>query len=97
MANGTDKWSSRKYKTAWYLTTLTTLAFIGPHIASLFLEDGCSSTCLIDGAQWLTFLFGIWGIYFGANVAEKHTKFVSKDTSIEIQNKDPLADDKDGE
>lgn len=84
-------WTSRKYRTAWYLTTLATTALIGPFVTSFFIQGTCIE--LISGAQWLTFLFGIWGIYFGANVAEKHTVFQSKDTKLEITSKDPLADD----
>jgi hypothetical protein len=101
MANGNDKWSSRKYRTAWYLTALSTITLTGPYVASLFLNIGtCES--LITGSQWLTFLFGIWGIYFGANIAEKHGMFTNGNdkkavTKTEKINTDPLADDNEGE
>lgn len=84
-------WSSRKYRTAWYLTALATTALLGPYAAGFLVNGACKS--LIDGGQWLTFLFGIWGIYFGANVAEKHLVFQSKDSKLEITDKDPLADE----
>jgi hypothetical protein len=62
-------WDSRKYRTAWYLTALSTGILIVP----LFIDKE-----IITGYQYLTFLFGIWGIYFGANVAEKANIFKDK-------------------
>jgi hypothetical protein len=70
-----EGWDSRKYKTAWLLTTLTTIALIGPHLASYIVGPMTPYESIITGSQWLTFLFGIWGIYFGANVAEKSYLF----------------------
>lgn len=84
-------WSSRKYKTAWYLTALTTITLAVPYAVSIFIQ-GVEG--LITGAQWLTFLFGIWSIYFGANVAEKAKIFQEPPQK---KTTDLLADDKDGE
>lgn len=90
-----NNWSSRKYRTAWLLTALSTITLTGPYIASLFLNVG---TCeaLITGSQWLTFLFSIWGIYFGANILERHQAFRSK-KQTKITNSDPLMDDNSNE
>jgi hypothetical protein len=96
MANGNGAWTSRKYRTGWYLTTLSTLVLIAPFVSGFFMKGACTE--IIDGAQWLTFLAVLWGAYFGANVAEKHMVFQSKDSKVEIVTSDPEPDPlKDGE
>jgi len=97
MANENNAWTSRKYRTGWYLTLLSTVVLIAPFVSGFFLASACTE--LIDGAQWLTFLAVLWGAYFGANVAEKHMVFQSKDTKVEIVTSIPSQIDppKDGE
>lgn len=73
-------WSSRKYRTAWYLTTLTTLVTLAPAIGSLC---GAQIEKVVDGYQWLTFLAVLWGAYMGFNVAEKHNIFNKQSTQVE--------------
>ena len=90
MAKESNSWSSRKYRTGWYLTLLTTAALVAPFVTGLFIKEACTE--LISGGQWLTFLAVLWGAYFGANVAEKHMVFQSKDARVEIIEKDPLKD-----
>jgi len=87
MAVGQEAWTSRKYRTAWYLTALSTVALVGPFVASFLVSGACTE--LIDGAQWLTFLAVLWGTYFGANVAEKHGMFKQQTPTTRTPRPDP--------
>lgn len=73
-------WSSRKYRTAWYLTILTTLVTLAPAVGDLFKID---IDVVVDGYQWLTFLAVLWGAYMGFNVAEKHNIFNRSSDKVE--------------
>lgn len=74
-------WSSRKYRTAWYLTVLFSGLLVVPGLASLFITlfvEQMEFTLLPVG-YYVTLVAGIWGIYFGANLTEKLSAFQPKE------------------
>ena len=71
-------WSSRKYRTAWYLTWLLTFLLLAPPLASFMLAvfTGIKmSFSIIPAEDFIYFLAGIWFVYFGTNLAEKTAIF----------------------
>jgi hypothetical protein len=62
-----DKYSSRKYRSAWGLTWLTTTLLV----ASWLIPSFIPITTPFIPAEWITIIMFVWGSYFAANVASK--------------------------
>ena len=72
-----DKWTSRKYKSVWYLTWLFTGLLVIPRLITL-LDCLFKIPCSIDIMpvdSYVTFMIAIWLGYSAANVTAKHKAF----------------------
>jgi Flp pilus assembly protein TadB len=72
-----DKWDSRKYRSAWGLTWLVTALLVVPWLVNAIFA--MTLTALISANVWSMVVMAVWGTYFAANVAEKHSAFVPDD------------------
>jgi len=77
-------WTSRKYRTAWYLTLLFTLLMVIPAFATLVfaLVGEAITFTLMPVAYYVPFITVIWSAYFGANVMEK--RFFGRKPDIDM-------------
>ena len=83
-------WSSRKYRSAWYLTAMFTFFTMIPGIVSFIASMVTGKVInfeLVPVGYYVTLVGLIWGVYFGANVLEKLPSLKQKNT-IQIENVD---------
>ena len=72
------KRGNRKLRVAWLLTVLTTIMLVIPSLGTALsgLAGWTFSWTLVGEGTWAAVLTLVWGAYFGANVAEKHSSFI---------------------
>ena len=69
---------NRKLKVAWSLTVLVTMMLVVPSLGTALsgLWGTGFSWMLVGEGTWAAVITLVWGAYFGANVAEKHSSFI---------------------
>jgi hypothetical protein len=79
-----DKNKSRKYRFIILVFTAATVMCICPPVISVFFLKMANPLVILSGAEWITVMSMLGGLYFGANVIQKH---LLKDEEIEISGK----------
>lgn len=73
-----QKWTSRKYRSAWSLTFMALGLFVIPALVA-FIISLCYrpvNFMLITSTEFFTFLGTLWLGWFAANTVQKHKSFV---------------------
>jgi hypothetical protein len=73
-------WTSRKYRTAWKLTSMfTAMLLFQPfmELAKQIFGWQLAIPALLSEGTYVTFICIVWPAYFGANLAEKSKLFGS--------------------
>ena len=66
-----NKYDSRKYKITLLIFLTTSLICVLPPCLSIFLFKSTAPIIILSGAEYVTILTTLMGIYFSANVYEK--------------------------